>query len=115
MRRYDIRVTIPSLGRYEVIKENPGHQGSQEEDYWEECFTWQDLKVLVPTMRKMGWRIRIMEVEQDRLSGRIHLFPFTYGVNHDVRMFTMAHVRIILTKSVDTAWMERSTCEPFRY
>ncbi len=115
MRRYDITVTICPLGVYEVIRDNPNPSGVQVEDYWAECFTWMELKVLVPAMRRLGWRVKISSVDEDDVGGRIHIFPFTYGVNHDVRMLTVAGARLVLTRVEDIPRVADSTFNPLRY
>ena len=97
MRRYNIHVIVPSAGRFELIKENLIPTGIQEEDYWNECFTWGDLKCIVPRLKAMRWKLTISPVDENELPGKIHLFPFTYGVNHKVQLFTISGLRLVLT------------------
>ena len=115
MRRYNIQITVPSLGRYEVIKENMNPTGVQEEDYWNECFTWDDLKILVPRMRKLRWKLKITDIDEEDLQGKIHLFPFTYGVNHEVQMIRISDHRLILTRDMGLLKFPRSSYRPFGY
>lgn len=115
MRRYNIQVIVPSLGRYEVIKENMSPTGVQEEDYFNECFTWDDLKTVVPHMRRQRWKLKISPIEEDDLPGKIHLFPFTYGVNHEVQMVRMSDLRLILTRDMGLLKFPRSSYRPFGY
>lgn len=115
MRRYNIQAIVPSLGRYEVIKENMNPTGVQEEDYWNECFSWADLKILVPHMRRLRWKLRITSIDEEDLQGKIHLFPFTYGVNHEVQMIRMSDFRLILTRDMGLLKFPRSSYRPFGY
>jgi hypothetical protein len=115
MRRYNIQIIVPSLGRYEVIKENANPTGIQEEDYWSECFTWPELKIIVPRMRKMGWKIRVSPIEESDLAGKIHLFPFTYGVKHEVQMIKVSELKLILTRDMGVLKFPKSSYYPFGY
>jgi len=115
MRRYNIQVTVPSSGRYEIIRENFNPIGIQEEDYWNECFSWEDLKVIIPRMRSLGWKFKISPIEDDDLPGKIHLFPFTYGVNHEVRMIKISHLKIIMTRDMGLLSFPKHSYHPFGY
>jgi hypothetical protein len=115
MRRFNIQVIMPSLGRYEVIKENINPTGVQDEDYWNECFTWGDLKTVVPRMRRFGWKTKVTAIEEEELPGKIHLFPFTYGVNHEVQMIKMSHLKLILTRDMGLLKFPRTSYYPFGY
>ena len=63
MRKYNVYTFPPGVGRYELIKENPEQTGDAEEDYWNECFTWQDLKMVVPYFRSLGWKVAVEPVK----------------------------------------------------
>ncbi len=115
MRRYNIQIIVPSLGRYEVIKENINPTGVQEEDYWNECFTWDDLKTVIPRMRKLRWKLKVSPIEEADLPGKIHLFPFTYGVNHEVQMIRISDLKLILTRDMGLLKFPRSSYHPFGY
>lgn len=115
MRRYNIQVTVPSTGRYEIIKENPNPNGIQEEDYWNECFSWEDLKEIIPRMRALRWKLKIHPIEEGDLAGKIHLFPFTYGVNHEVQMIRIAHLKIIMTRDMGLLNFPKHSYHPFGY
>ena len=115
MRRYNIQIIMPSSGRYEVIKENLSPTGVQEEDYWSECFTWTELKTVIPRMRRLGWKTRVTPVEEEELPGKIHLFPFTYGVNHEVQMVRMSDLRLVLTRDMGLLKFPRTSYYPFGY
>lgn len=115
MRRYNIQATVPASGRFEIIKENPGPTGIQEEDYWNECFSWEDMKAIVPRMRSFGWKLKISPIGEDELPGKIHLFPFTYGVNHEVQMLKISHIKIIMTRDMGLLTFPRTSYRPFGY
>lgn len=115
MRRYNIQVTVPSSGRYEIIKENANPTGIQEEDYWNECFTWEDLKDMIPRMRGIRWKLKIHPIDQEDLAGKIHLFPFTYGVNHEVRLVKISQIKIIMTRDMGLLDFPKHSYYPFGY
>ena len=115
MRRYDILVFIPSSGRYEIIKDNQTPSGFQEEDYWNECFSWQELKVIVPHMRFFKWRLSISPIDEEDLAGKIHLFPFTYGVNHEVQMIKISGIKLIMARDMGRINSPKHSFHPFRY
>ncbi|MGD0210159.1 MAG: hypothetical protein ABSC14_04165 [Desulfomonilia bacterium] len=115
MRRYNIQVSLPSSGRYEIIKDNPTPTGVQEEDYWNECFSWADLKAIVPHMRSFRWKLRISPIEEDDLAGKIHLFPFTYGVNHEVQMIKISDIKLIMTRDPGLINSPKHSYHPFGY
>ncbi len=115
MRRYNIQVTVPSAGRYEIIKENTNPTGIQEEDYWNECFSWEDLKDLIPRMRALRWKMKIFPIDEEDLAGKIHLFPFTFGVNHEVQMIRIAHIKIIMTRDMGLLNFPKHSYHPFGY
>ncbi len=103
------------MGTFEVIKENHTPSGMPAEDYWSECFTWEELKVLVPSMRRLGWRVRVVPVEEAESEGRIHIYPFTYGVNHDVRMVSLAGMRLVLARHSLPTPKSDPTSKPLGY
>ncbi len=89
---------MPSLGRFEVIRETGKQSGGPEEDYWQECFTWPDLKKIVPALKAQGWRVTVEPVSREEIFGRIHIFSFTCGINHDFRIRNIAGIRIIIAR-----------------
>jgi hypothetical protein len=115
MRRYNVHVKVASAGMFELIKENVNPLGVQEEDYWSECFTWTELKNIVPRMKALGWKLAISPVDENDLNEKIHLFPFTYGVNHEVQMFTISGLRLIMTRDSGVLRNPGNIYNPFRY
>ncbi|MCE5274483.1 MAG: hypothetical protein ABFD70_04175 [Syntrophaceae bacterium] len=115
MRRYNIYVTVPASGKFELIKENMSPIGVQEEDYWKECFTWIELKDLVPHMKTLRWKLKITPVDEEELPGKIHLFPFTYGVNHEVQLLTISGLRLIMTRDMGHLRATKNMNNPFGY
>jgi hypothetical protein len=98
MRRYNIYTFLPGMGRYEIIRENARQSGRPEDDYWNECFTWQDLKKIVPFLRAQGWKLTVEPVTREEIFGKIHIFSFTYGINHDFRILNIAGIRVIIAR-----------------
>ncbi len=98
MRRYNIYTYLPGLGRYELIKENQKPSGRSEEDYWNECFTWADMKKVIPYLRSQGWKVVIEPLAREEAFGKIHIFSFTYGINHDFRILNISGLRIIIAR-----------------
>ena len=89
---------MPALGRFEIIRETGKQSGGPEEDYWQDCFTWPDLKKIVPALRAQGWRVTVEPVSREEIFGRIHIFSFTCGINHDFRILNIAGIRIIIAR-----------------
>lgn len=98
MRRYNVYTFMPGMGRYEIIKENQKQSGRSEEDYWNECFSWEDLKKIVPFLRSQGWKVSIEPLDRDDAFGKIHIFSFTYGINHDFRILNISGLRVIIAR-----------------
>jgi len=115
MRRYNIYVKAPNIGKYELIKENPFPQGNYEEDYWGECFTWAELKDVFPYLRSRRWKIVIEPVEKEEVFDKIHLFSFTYGVNHDFHILNISGMRIIMSRDLGMAGINKEKFHPFGY
>ncbi len=115
MRRYDVQVRIGAAGTFELIKENVGPAGFQGDDYWNECFTWQELKDIMPRMKALGWKVSISPVEEYEASEKIHLFPFTYGINHEVQLISISGLRLILTRSAGLLGTPGNMYHPFSH
>jgi hypothetical protein len=115
MRRYDVHVKVGTAGTFELIKENVNSVGLQGDDYWNECFTWQELKDIVPRMKALGWKLAIEPVEEYETSGKIHLFPFTYGINHEVQLITISGLRLIMTRDTGSLKIPGNIYHPFGY
>ena len=98
MRRYNIYASMPMAGRYELMKDNQHPSGSSDADYWNECFTWKDLKKIIPYLRSHGWKIEIEPIAEDQSHGNIHIFSFTCGVNHDFMMINASGLRVIMAR-----------------
>jgi len=99
VRKYNLYITKPLVGEYEAIKENPCPTGVRPEDYWAECFTWKDLKKVVPFLKSRGWKIVVEPIEESDIHHSIHIFEFTYGINHDVKIVNISGMRIIMTRN----------------
>lgn len=115
MRKYNISVTIPATGKYELIRENLCPTGIQEEDYWNECFTWNDLKAIIPSLRANGWKVKVDPVSEEDCLGKIHIFSFTYGVNHDFKLLKVSGIRIIMARDFGMSKTQKETFHPSRY
>jgi hypothetical protein len=100
MRRYNISASMPTAGRFELIKENPTSGCCQEKEYWAECFTWEDLKKVIPYLRSRGWKLNIEPVEEDDIYGKMHIYSFTYGINHDIQIMNMAGINVIMARDI---------------
>jgi hypothetical protein len=98
MRRYNLYSLLPHYGRFELIKDTRGQSGSTETLYWAECFTWQELKKLVPYFRKRGWRLTIEAVEENELYGKIHIHSYTYGINIETQLLNACGIKIIMAR-----------------
>jgi hypothetical protein len=110
MRRYNIYTFMPGMGRYEIIRENQKQTGRSEEDYWNECFSWEDLKKIVPHLRSQRWKVTIEPLSREEAFGKIHIFSFTYGINHDFKIVNVSGIRIIIARDFG---MHRSLKESF--
>jgi len=115
MRRYNIYTSIPIAGRYELMKENPHPSGKADEDYWNECFTWQDLKKVIPFLRSQGWKFTIEPVKEDEIYGNIHIFSFTYGVNHEFRVINISGLRVIMARDIGKDKSIKEFLKPIGY
>jgi len=115
MRRYNIYTSIPIAGRYELMKENPHPSGKADEDYWNECFTWQDLKKVIPFLRSQGWKFTIEPVKEDEIYGNIHIFSFTYGVNHEFRVINISGLRVIMARDIGKDKSIKESLKPIGY
>jgi len=115
MRRYNVYIFLPGTGRYEIIKENSKHSVISHEDYWNECFTWQDLKKIVPFFRSQGWKVSIEPLTQEESVGKIHIFSFTYGINHDFRTMNVSGIRIIMARDISIHRSRKESCNPLGY
>ncbi|HDP24189.1 MAG TPA: hypothetical protein ENN34_01990 [Deltaproteobacteria bacterium] len=115
MRRYNIYATVPSVGKYELIKENLCPCGIQEEDYWNECFTWEELKTIIPSLRANGWKVRVEPISEEDCIGKMHIFSFTYGVNHDFKLLRIEALRIIMVRDYGVQKSQKQRLGPFRY
>jgi hypothetical protein len=115
MRKYNVYTFLPGVGRYELINENQKPTGVSEEDYWNECFTWQDLKKVVPYFRSQGWKVSVEPLSEDELTGKIHLFSFTYGINHDFRILNVSGMRVIMARDFGTHRSLKESFNPIGY
>lgn len=115
MRRYNIYAFMPALGWFEIIKENQKQTGISEDDYWNECFTWQDLKKIVPYLRSQGWKITLEPLTKEEAFGKIHIFSFTYGINHDFRILNVSGMRIIVARDFGTHKNAKESFNPIGY
>ncbi|MBN2298653.1 MAG: hypothetical protein JXM72_08660 [Deltaproteobacteria bacterium] len=115
MRRYNIYASVPIAGRYELMKENPHPSGKADEDYWNECFTWEDLKKVIPFLRSQGWKFTIETVSEDEIYGNIHIFSFTYGVNHEFRIVNISGLRVIMALDFGTHKSVKESLNPIGY
>jgi hypothetical protein len=100
MRRYNLYTVLPNTGRFELIKDIPDHTTSQETAYWAECFTWQELKKLVPYLRRRGWRLIVDPVDEDDIYGKIHVYSFTYGINNDTQCINLCGIKLIMARDL---------------
>lgn len=115
MRRYNIYTFMPGMGRYEIIKENQKQSGKSEEDYWNECFTWEELKKIVPYFRSQGWKVTVEPLTRDDAFGRIHIFSFTYGINHDFRILNVSGIRVIIARDFGIHRSLKESSNPVGY
>jgi len=115
MRKYNVYTFPPSVGRYELIKENPEQTGDAEEDYWNECFTWQDLKMVVPYFRSLGWKVAVEPLAREDSMGKIHIFSFTCGINHDFRILDISGIRIIMARDFGIHRSIKESLNPIGY
>lgn len=102
MRRYNIYASMPKAGRFELIKDNPLPEGNQEKEYWAECFAWEDMKKVIPYLKSRGWRVVIEPVEEDEAFGKMHVYSFTYGINHDIQLIEILGIRVIMARDIMT-------------
>ncbi len=100
MRRYNLYSIMPNAGRFELIKDVPVNNGNQETTYWAECFTWEDLKKIVPYLRKLGWKLTVEPVDKDDLYGKMHIYSFTCGINSDTQIISICGLRVILARDI---------------
>jgi hypothetical protein len=115
MRRYNIYANIPTVGRYELMRENPRLCTKPDDEYWNECFTWQDLKKIIPYLKSQGWKFEIEAISKDQVPGKIHIFSFTYGVNHDFRIVNIAGMRIIMARDFGVDNTQKESLNPIGY
>lgn len=115
MHKYNIYLSIPLSGRYELIKDHARPTGIQREDYWAECFAWEDLKKVLPFARKQGWKVKIEPIDYEDIFGKMHVFSFTCGVNHDVRILSIAGLRAIMARDLGFTHLAKNTLKPFGY
>ncbi len=115
MRKYNIYISMPGMGRYEIIKDNQKTSGRSEEDYWNECLTWSDLKKVVPYLRSQGWRITVEPLTREDAYGKIHIFSFTYGINHDFRVVNIKDIRIIVARDFGIHRSIKESYNPIGY
>ena len=97
------------------MKENPHPSGKADEDYWNECFTWQDLKKVIPFLRSQGWKFTIEPVKEDEIYGNIHIFSFTYGVNHEFRVINISGLRVIMARDIGKDKSIKESLKPIGY
>jgi hypothetical protein len=100
MRRYNLYKITPHTGRFELIKDVPAYTGNQETTYWAECFTWQELKKIIPYLRKRGWKLVVEPVDEDDLYGKMHIYSFTCGVNNETQIISLCGIRIIMARDI---------------
>lgn len=100
MRRYNLYSIMPNTGRFELIKDVPANKGSQDTTYWAECFTWQELKMIVPYLKKRGWKLIVEPVDEDDLYGKMHIYSFTCGINSDTQIISICGIRVILARDI---------------
>jgi hypothetical protein len=115
MRRYNVYAFLPGIGRYEIIKENLKPADAHREDYWNECFTWQELKKVVPFFRSQGWKVSVEPLSQEEALDRIHIFSFTYGINHDFRILNISGMRVIMARDFGIHRSIKESYNPIGY
>ena len=115
MRRYNIYASMPRVGRYELMKENQHSCGRSDEDYWNECFTWEDLKKIIPYLRSQGCKFEIEPIAEDESCGKMHIFSFTCGVNHDIRMINVSGLHVIMARDLGMNKSLKETSNPIGY
>jgi hypothetical protein len=115
MRRYNLYTSLPGIGRFEITKENPKHSVISHEDYWNECFTWQDLKKIVPYFRSQGWKISVEPLSQEESVDKIHIISFTYGINHDFRILKISGIRVIMARDIGIRSPRKESYNPIGY
>lgn len=115
MRKYNVYTFLPGIGRYEIIKENPHQTGVPQEDYWNECFTWQDLKKVVPYFRSQGWKLSVEPLTEDDALDKIHIFSFTYGINHDFKILNISGMRVIMARDFGINRSIKESYNPLGY
>jgi hypothetical protein len=115
MRRYNIYASMPMAGRYELMKENQHSCGRSDEDYWNECFTWEDLKKIIPYLRSQGWKFEIEPISENQSCGKIHIYSFTYGVNHEFRMINASGLRVIMARDFGIDKTRKEYSNPLGY
>lgn len=98
MKKYNLYASMSRAGRFELIKEIPLLGDGQENEYWAECFTWEDLKRVIPYFKSRGWKIQIEPIEKDEIPGKMHIYSFTCGINHDIQILDISGIRIIMAR-----------------
>jgi hypothetical protein len=112
--RYKHQVPYLLQGTVEIIKKNTNPTGIQEEDYWNECSPGKTER-LDTALRALRWKMKIFPIDEEDLAGKIHLFPFTFGVNHEVQMIRIAHIKIIMTRDMGLLNFPKHSYHPFGY
>lgn len=112
MRRYNMYASMPRAGRFELIKDNPLTEDSQENEYWAECFTWEDMKKVVPYLKARGWRLVVEPVEEEEAYGKMHIYGFTYGINHDIQLIEIQGIRVIMARDIMTPKVVKDSFTP---
>ena len=98
MRRYNVYILMGLYGRYELVKERKDSYDFLD-DYWEECFTWEDLKKVVPFFRSRGWKVSVEPIDIADALSRMHLLGLTYGVDTDISIVNIGDIRVFMVKN----------------
>ena len=106
---------MPLVGRYELMKENQHSSGGSDEDYWNECFTWEELKKIIPYLRSQGWKFEIESITEEQSIGKIHIFSFTCGVNHDFRQINASGLHVIMARDFGNNKTLKESSNPLGY
>ncbi len=106
---------MPMAGRYELMKDNQHSCGRSDEDYWNECFVWKDLKKIIPYLKSQGWKFQIEPINENQAHGKIHIFSFTCGVNHDFREINISGLRVIMARDLGINKSLKETSNPQGY
>ncbi len=100
MRRYNVYISMGLYGRYELVKEKMESYDFLD-DYWEECFTWEDLKKVIPFFRSRGWRVTVEPVNIADALSKVHLPGLTYNIDdNDLNIVDIDDIRVIMVRDL---------------